>query len=110
MLRCEPFNKSKSKGVIFNVIVTAKFLKSASIAVLSLTVSGIANTAASRPNIVVVLVDDMGYSDPGYMGGEAITPNLGNLAKKGVTFLNMFNNAKCAPSRAAERCRQIHRP
>jgi len=57
--------------------------------------------AAVKPNIVVLLVDDMGYSDPGYMGGEARTPNLDRLAKQGVTFLNMFNNAKCAPTRAA---------
>jgi len=58
-------------------------------------------TPAAPPNIVIVLVDDMGYSDPGYMGGEARTPNLDRLAKQGVTFLNMFNNAKCAPTRAA---------
>jgi len=43
----------------------------------------------------------MGYSDRGYMGGEAQTPNLDKLSKEGVTFLNCFNNAKCAPSRAA---------
>jgi arylsulfatase len=56
---------------------------------------------AERPNVVVLLVDDMGYSDPGYMGGEARTPNLDRLSAQGVTFLNCFNNAKCAPSRAA---------
>jgi arylsulfatase len=43
----------------------------------------------------------MGYSDPGYMGGEARTPNLDRLSEEGMTFLNLFNNAKCAPSRAA---------
>lgn len=57
--------------------------------------------AATPPNVVVLLVDDMGYSDPGYMGGEAKTPNLDKLSREGVTFLNCFNNAKCAPSRAA---------
>src|SRR5690606_11842209 len=56
---------------------------------------------ARPPNIVLILADDMGYSDPGYMGGEAATPNLDQLAQNGVTFLNCFNNAKCAPSRAA---------
>ncbi|HMP75735.1 MAG TPA: sulfatase-like hydrolase/transferase [Kiritimatiellia bacterium] len=56
---------------------------------------------ARPPNIVLILADDMGYSDPGYMGGEAATPNLDRLARDGVTFLNCFNNAKCAPSRAA---------
>ena len=53
------------------------------------------------PNIVLILADDMGYSDPGYMGGEAATPHLDRLSREGATFLNCFNNAKCAPSRAA---------
>jgi arylsulfatase len=54
-----------------------------------------------KTNVVILLVDDMGYSDPGYMGGEAKTPHLNQLAKDGATFTNTFNNAKCAPSRAA---------
>ena len=56
---------------------------------------------SAKPNIVIILADDMGYSDPGYMGGEARTPNLDRLSKEGVTFLNCFNNAKCAPTRAS---------
>ena len=55
----------------------------------------------AKPNIVFILADDMGYSDPGYMGGEARTPNLDRLSREGVTLLNCFNNAKCAPTRAA---------
>ncbi|MCX7050200.1 MAG: sulfatase-like hydrolase/transferase [Candidatus Sumerlaeota bacterium] len=55
----------------------------------------------AKPNIVIILADDMGYSDPGYMGGEARTPHLDRLSREGVTFLNCFNNAKCAPTRAA---------
>lgn len=54
-----------------------------------------------RPNIVIVLADDMGYSDPGCMGGEARTPNIDKLRREGVLFTNAYNNAKCAPSRAA---------
>ena len=61
----------------------------------------LAMDAGRPPNVIVFLVDDMGYSDPGYMGGEAETPNLDKLSREGVTFLNCFNNAKCAPSRAA---------
>jgi len=56
---------------------------------------------ARPPNIVLILADDMGYSDPGYMGGEAARPHLDRLSRTGATFLNCFNNAKCAPSRAA---------
>ncbi len=62
---------------------------------------GVAALFAEKTNVIVFLVDDMGYSDPGYMGGEAETPHLNQLSKEGVTFTNCYNNAKCAPSRAA---------
>ncbi len=70
-------------------------------AVLAVAAAGLGASGADRPNIVILLADDMGYSDPGYMGGEAQTPNLDRLSRSGVTFLNAFNNAKCAPTRAA---------
>jgi arylsulfatase len=55
----------------------------------------------SKPNIVVVLVDDMGYSDLGCYGGEIPTPNIDQLAKDGLRFTNFYNAARCCPSRAA---------
>ncbi len=54
-----------------------------------------------RPNIIVILVDDMGYSDLGCMGSEIATPNLDQLAKNGVLFTNCYNTARCCPSRAS---------
>lgn len=54
-----------------------------------------------KPNIVVILADDLGYSDIGCYGGEIQTPNLDALAAKGVRFTNFFNTARCCPSRAA---------
>ncbi|ARN57450.1 arylsulfatase [Sedimentisphaera salicampi] len=54
-----------------------------------------------RPNIVVVLVDDMGYSDIGCYGGEIDTPNLDNLAQNGVRFSQFYNTARCCPTRAS---------
>lgn len=56
---------------------------------------------ADRPNILLILADDMGYSDLGCMGGDAKTPNLDALAARGILFPNFYNNAKCAPTRAA---------
>lgn len=53
-----------------------------------------------RPNIVIILVDDMGWSDPGCYGGEIQTPNLDRLARDGVRFTQCYNTAKCSPSRA----------
>jgi len=60
-----------------------------------------AGAIGDRPNILIILADDMGYSDPGFMGGEAHTPNLDRLARSGTLFTNCFNNAKCAPTRAS---------
>jgi len=55
----------------------------------------------AKPNILIILADDMGYSDLGCMGGDADTPNLDALAKSGILFPNFHNQAKCAPSRAS---------
>ncbi len=57
--------------------------------------------AASRPNIVLILVDDMGYSDIGCFGSEIDTPNLDRLAQSGVRFSQMYNCARCCPTRAS---------
>src|SRR5262245_43579820 len=54
-----------------------------------------------RPNIVVILADDLGYSDLGCYGGEIRTPHLDKLAANGLRFTNFFNTARCCPSRAA---------
>jgi len=53
-----------------------------------------------RPNIIFILVDDMGYSDIGCYGGEIKTPNLDRLAARGMRFTQMHNTSKCYPSRA----------
>jgi arylsulfatase A-like enzyme len=57
--------------------------------------------AADRPNIVVVLVDDLGFSDIGPYGGEVPTPNLDRLAARGVRFTQAYNAARCSPTRAS---------
>lgn len=54
-----------------------------------------------RPNILLILADDLGYSDIGCFGGEIETPNLDRLAASGVRFTQLYNNARCCPSRAA---------
>src|SRR5439155_3347360 len=56
--------------------------------------------AANRPNIVVVLSDDMGFSDIGCYGGEIATPNLDSLAANGLRFTQFYNTARCCPTRA----------
>lgn len=67
----------------------------------------------SKPNIVFILVDDLGYSDLGCYGSEIATPNLDRLAAGGVRFTQFYNTARCWPSRAAllsgYYAQQVHR-
>ena len=56
---------------------------------------------SSRPNIVLIMADDMGYSDIGCFGGEIHTPNLDGLAAGGVRFTQFYNTARCCPTRAS---------
>ncbi|MDZ7638206.1 MAG: arylsulfatase [Bryobacterales bacterium] len=60
-----------------------------------------ARAAAARPNIVLMLADDLGYSDLGCFGGEIETPNLDALAHGGVRFSQFYNAGRCCPSRAS---------
>ena len=55
----------------------------------------------ARPNVVVILADDMGYSDIGPYGSEIRTPSLDALAARGIRFQQFYNNAKCSPTRAS---------
>src|SRR4051812_12839737 len=57
--------------------------------------------AAEKPNIVVILVDDMGFSDIGCYGGEIPTPNIDRLAANGLRFTQFYNTGRCCPTRAA---------
>lgn len=60
-----------------------------------------ADTADARPNVLLILADDMGFSDAGSYGGEIATPNLDALAKNGLRFTQFYNTARCWPTRAA---------
>jgi arylsulfatase len=55
----------------------------------------------ARPNIVILLADDMGYSDIGCYGSEISTPHLDRLAAGGLRFTQFYNNARCCPTRAS---------
>ena len=67
---------------------------------LSLTTAS-ANAAKSPPNVILILADDMGFSDAGCYGGEIHTPNIDRLAAEGLRFTQFYNMARCCPTRAA---------
>ena len=56
--------------------------------------------AEKRPNIIIILTDDMGFSDLGCFGGEIDTPHLDALAAGGLRFTEFYNTARCWPTRA----------
>ena len=58
-------------------------------------------SSVSPPNFLVILADDMGYSDPGCFGGEIRTPHLDGLAAGGLRFTQFYNTARCWPTRSA---------
>ena len=70
-----------------------------SLLVLALPASG--RLAAQRPNIVLIMADDMGWSDLGCHGGEIGTPHIDRLAAGGLRFTQFYNNAVCGPTRAS---------
>lgn len=83
-----------------------EFLRESAFATGGLVASsgmGAQSSAANqrRPNIVLILADDMGYSDLGCYGSEIPTPNLDRLASGGLRFSEFYNSPRCCPSRAA---------
>lgn len=59
------------------------------------------NQKDNRPNIILIMADDMGYSDLASYGGEINTPNLSALAEEGLKFTQFYNTARCCPTRAS---------
>ena len=80
--------KQQGFGVIFLLVI------------FFLIPSPMSATIANRPNILLIVADDLGYSDIGSFGGEIFTPTLDNLAKEGVRFSNFYVLPTCSPTRS----------
>jgi len=70
------------------------------LALILTPVVGTATEAANRPNILLIAVDDMGYSDVGPFGSEIKTPSIDSLARKGLKFTNFYVGPSCSPTRS----------
>jgi arylsulfatase len=77
------------------------FLQMLSMSAAAAALPGQTSSSPSRPNIVLMMADDMGFSDIGCYGSENATPNLDSLAKGGVRFTHFYNAARCCPTRAS---------
>ena len=75
-------------------------IKSATNFLIVLLFISCAAQKTDKKNIIIILADDLGYSDLGYFGSEISTPNIDGLAEKGVVFTNFYSAPSCAPSRA----------
>ncbi|HYW81082.1 MAG TPA: arylsulfatase [Thermoguttaceae bacterium] len=86
-----------------NPISTGVLAATTLVVILSGLMAGGQNVwaADTRPNIVLIMCDDMGYSDIGCYGGEVQTPNLDRLAAEGLRFKQFYNCAKCTTTRAS---------
>lgn len=69
--------------------------------VFGITVQAQRTKVNRRPNIVLIMADDMGYSDLGCYGGEIKTPNIDDLARNGLRFSQFYNTSRCCPTRAS---------
>lgn len=61
----------------------------------------VAEAQTDKPNIIVILADDLGFSDIGCYGSEIPTPNIDKLAEKGIRYSRFYNAARSCPSRAS---------
>jgi arylsulfatase len=87
--------KSGDMGTFKSTIMKPFFL------LLSALLLSLSSPAAEKPNIILIMCDDVGYSDIGCYGGEIETPNLDALAQGGVRFTQFYNTARCCPTRAS---------
>ncbi len=81
----------------------ARYFLSAALAlgIVSPAIISCAESTRQRPNVLLILADDLGYSDLGCYGGEISTPHIDRLARGGIRYSDFYNSARCCPSRAS---------
>ena len=87
--------------IAFRFQLCRRYAGAVAAVVLTVALSVSSAPAASRPNIVLILADDLGFSDLGCYGSEISTPNLDKLAAGGLRFTQFYTTPRCCPTRAA---------
>jgi len=90
-----------SKAISSATITRRRFLKTLGAGAFALAAPSLGTPDQVRPNIIIFLVDDMGFSDIGCYGGEIRTPNVDRLAANGLRFSQFYNTGRCCPTRAS---------
>lgn len=78
-----------------------KYIRIIALFLMAAAVSAAEMNSGKPPNVLLILVDDMGYSDPGCYGGEINTPVIDSLAENGLRYSQFYNCARCWPTRSA---------
>ncbi|MGK0188145.1 MAG: arylsulfatase A-like enzyme [Verrucomicrobiales bacterium] len=94
---CSQIPLPARKGGVETCLMILRFVS----AINALTLAIGCLTAADQPNVIVILVDDMGFSDISCYGGEIPTPNIDALAAGGMKFSQFYNTGRCSPTRAS---------
>jgi arylsulfatase len=92
------------RSIVRDLLGDRRFTARAGAAALAMVVPSVVSAqsaAPDRPNFLVIMADDIGYSDIGAFGGNIDTPNLDALAQRGLRFTNFYNMSRCCPSRAS---------
>src|SRR5687767_5205346 len=101
MPKCRRTHQTESRSFAGEKCMLKKLMRLAGAALCLLNLLAPSGRAADRPNIVLILLDDVGYSDYGCFGSEIQTPHIDSLAAAGVKFTQFYNNAICQPTRAS---------
>ena len=89
-------------SILFRQTAGTRMIALVGLMILSAVNMASSAEATKKPNILVIISDDMGFSDLGCYGGtDALTPNLDRLAQNGVRFTQFYNTARCCPTRAS---------
>ena len=91
----------KSMKVLYNMRIIIILLVLASLSCKNLSKTKEVDRKANKPNIILILADDLGFSDLSCYGSEISTPNLDRLADNGIRFTQFYNAARCCPTRAS---------
>ncbi len=95
-------SQSTTRSLLSPLLTRSRLVCGFSAATLAcFTFGSVAAEPVAKPNFLIVVADDMGFSDPGCYGGEIQTPNLDRLAGNGLRFTQFYSTARCWPSRAA---------